>query len=62
MTVTCSTVFYEPIKCQHCKTPIYLSEQEIKERCVYQTSDWHKCLCPACTQQWKNEAGELLDE
>ena len=50
-----SATFYEPIKCQNCKKPIYLTEQEIKARCLYLLSDWHKCLCPNCTQQWKKE-------
>ena len=49
------TFFDEPIKCHNCKRLIFLSEQEIKARCLYLSSDWHKCLCPNCTQQWKKE-------
>ena len=44
--------FEEPIKCAECGCSIYLSEKEIKERCLYQTSDWTKCLCPSCTNEW----------
>lgn len=45
------SMFVEPIKCQECGNPIYLSEKEIKEKCLYQTSDWTKCLCPNCTKE-----------
>lgn len=47
--------FKEPIKCANCKNPIYLSETEIKKRCLYQTSDWTNCLCPSCTDEWKKK-------
>jgi len=52
------TLFEEPIKCAECKNPIYLSEKEIKERCLYQASNWTNCLCPSCTNDWKNKNGK----
>ena len=51
------SLFEEPIKCAKCKNPIYLSKKEIKKRCLCQTSDWSKCLCPSCTDEWKNKNG-----
>ena len=49
------SMFEEPIKCAGCGNPIYLFEKKIKERCLYQTSDWTKCLCPTCTDEWKRK-------
>lgn len=48
------------IHCQCCNKEIPFDEKYIKDNLLYVTSDWHKCLCFDCTNEWrKNNARHL---
>ena len=39
--------------CNSCGRIIPFDEEYVKENLLYQTSDWHQCLCSQCTATWK---------
>lgn len=43
------------LHCQSCKREIPYDETYVKERLLYVTSDWTKCLCSRCTAAWKRQ-------
>ena len=52
--------FVPKIRCQQCCKEIPYDEKYIKNNLLYVTSDWHKCLCFDCTNEWrKNNARHL---
>ena len=52
--------FVPKIRCQQCCKEISYDEKYIKNNLFYVTSDWHRCLCFDCTNEWiKNNARHL---
>ena len=41
------------LRCNSCGRIIPFDEKFVKENLLYQTSDWHQCLCLSCTNKWK---------
>lgn len=41
------------LHCNPCSQIIPFDEEYVKENLLYQTSDWHQCLCLRCTAAWK---------
>jgi hypothetical protein len=41
------------LRCNSCGRIIPFDEEFVKENLLYQTSDWHQCLCSRCTANWK---------
>ena len=39
--------------CNSCGWIIPFDEEYVKENLLYQTSDWHQCLCISCTNKWR---------
>ena len=45
--------FVSKLHCQSCNREIPYDEKYIKDNLLYVTSDWTKCLCSRCTNNWK---------
>lgn len=43
------------LHCQSCNREIPYDEKYVKENLLYVTSDWTKCLCSRCTNNWKRQ-------
>ena len=41
------------LHCQSCNREIPYDEKYVKDNLLYVTSDWTKCLCSRCTEDWK---------
>ena len=39
--------------CNHCGKFIPFDEKYVKSCLLYKETDWHQCLCIACTLRWK---------
>lgn len=42
----------KPITCQSCGQVVNMTKRDILCNCLYQESDWTKCLCIDCTHDW----------
>lgn len=45
--------FIPKLHCQSCNREIPYDEKYVKNNLLYVTSDWTKCLCSRCTNNWK---------
>lgn len=43
------------LHCQSCNREIPYDEKYVKDNLLYVTSDWTKCLCSRCTNNWKRQ-------
>lgn len=41
------------LHCQSCEREIPYDEKYVKGNLLYVTSDWTKCLCSYCTENWR---------
>lgn len=41
------------LHCQTCDKEIPYDEKYVKDNLLYVTSDWTKCLCIDCTNEWR---------
>ena len=41
------------LQCQSCNRKIPYEEKYVKDNLLYVVSDWKKCLCVKCTEDWK---------
>lgn len=41
--------------CNSCGREIIFDINYVKNNLLYQTSDWHQCLCISCTNKWKRQ-------
>ena len=41
------------LQCQSCNRKIPYDEKYVKDNLLYVVSDWKKCLCVKCTEDWK---------
>lgn len=41
------------LQCQSCNRKIPYDEKYVKNNLLYVVSDWKKCLCVKCTEDWK---------
>lgn len=42
------------LQCQSCNRKIPYDEKYVKDNLLYVVSDWKKCLCVKCTEDWKS--------
>jgi hypothetical protein len=52
--------FVPKIHCQQCCKEIPYDEKYIKNNLLYVTSNWHKCLCFDCTNEWRKNNARYL--
>jgi hypothetical protein len=52
--------FVPKIHCQYCNKEIAFDEKYVKDNLLYVTSDWHKCLCFDCTNEWRRNNARHL--
>ena len=43
------------LHCQGCNREIPYDKKYVKDNLLYVTSDWTKCLCSRCTNNWKRQ-------